>query len=609
MTAPRRPARRSIDLADPVATGALALVVAGFVAMAWRWRWTHDDGFITFRVVDQVFAGNGPVYNEGERVEAFTSPLHLGLLVVLRALLGWALDQAWLSLLLTLGAAAGGLVAAAAGAGALARAGGAKGRLVPFAVLVPAVLPPMWEYATAGLETGLAIGWVGLSFWLLARLAARQRAARRAAEEGRAPVARTREVLAVAALVGLGPLVRPECAVLSIGFVAALLTFAAAHRVARWRIVACALAVPVAYQLFRMAYYASVVPNTALAKAAGESRWDQGWYYLLNTVGPYALVVPVAAMVAWALHLRRRGFERAFGGTDGRTLVVATVAAALVYVAYVAKVGGDYMHARMLLVPLFALCCPFAVIAVPRSTARRSAAVGAATVMAGWAVLAALALRAPDPEGFFGGRSISEQRPFYVALAGSPHPVTLDRWERSPTYAVGDEARRAAEADDDLLVTAVSFGEVAWPRRTQVEAGAGASLFVDGIGVAGARAGIDVHVIDLHGLAHPLASRMPVLQPRGLPGHEKALPLSWALAEAGYRSPDPASEAYVAARARTCPPPSDVLDAVRGPLGVGDLLANVLAAPGLSATEIPSDPAEVVAGCAAEGSGVDVGGS
>ncbi|HRW38886.1 MAG TPA: hypothetical protein P5254_14385 [Aquihabitans sp.] len=607
MAGPRRRPAPALHVDDPVAAGLLAVVVGGFVAMAWRWRWTHDDGFITFRVVDQVFAGNGPVYNAGERVEAFTSPLHVGLLIVLRALFGWALDEAWLSLLLTLGAAAGGLVAAVAGARALARAGGAKGTMVPFAVLVPAALPPMWEYATAGLETGLAIGWVGLSFWLLARLAARQRPLDQAEAQGRRRRVADRTLLATAVVVGLGPLVRPECTLLSLGFVVALCTFRAARSIATWRLVAAAVALPLAYEAFRMAYYAALVPNTALAKAAVGSRWGQGWYYLVNTVGPYGLVVPVAAVGTWALAARRRGLRRVFGGTDGRTLVLATVAAALGYGAYVVRIGGDYMHARM--VPLFALCCPLAVVALPRDAARRGIVVGATIVMGGWALVTALALRAPAPEGFFGGHSIAEQRPFYVALSGADHPVTLSSWSRSPTYGVGDEARRAAEAGEDVLITAVSFGDVDWPRRTSVEAGAGTSLFVDGIGVAGARAGLDVHVIDLHGLAHPLASRMPLLEPRGLPGHERALPLSWALAEAGYRDPDPQSDAYLARLARRCPPAADVLDAVRGPLGPGDLLANVLAAPRLTLLDVPDDPGVAVSGCGAVADEADVGGS
>jgi arabinofuranosyltransferase len=575
-------------------------VVATFAIMAWRWRWTHDDGFITFRVVDQVFAGNGPVYNEGERVEAFTSPLHLGLLVVLRALLGWGLDQAWLSLLLTLGAAIGGLVAAADGARSLARAGGARGTLVPFAVIVPAVLPPMWEYATAGLETGLAIGWVGASFAALARLAARQR-------EG--SVVAPRRALAVAVLVGLGPLVRPEGALLSLAFVVVLCTMAAVREVPRWRLVAAALVPPVAYQLFRMGYYASVVPNTALAKAAGESRWDQGWYYLVNTAGPYALVVPLLAMGVWVVAVRRRRFDRMFGGSDGLHLVVATVAASLVHVLYVVRVGGDYMHARMLLVPIFALCCPLAVVPLPRSRTAAGLALGTVTVVAGWGLLVLVALRPPAPGGFFDAEAIAEQRTFYVALSGAEHPVALDDWRRSPTYGLGDDARRAAETGEDVLITSVGFVDLDQPYRTPTEPGSGVSAFIDGIGVAGARAGTDVHVIDLHGLAHPLASRMPIQRPRVLPGHERVLPLPWALAEARALDDDPASAASLARLARACPPASDVLDAVRGPVGEGGFLANLGQALRLSRLEVPSDPAEAAADCDAGPSGTVVGGS
>lgn len=48
---------------------------------------TVDDPYITFRYAANVLAGHGPVFNAGERVEGFTSPLHLllslGLLSVL----------------------------------------------------------------------------------------------------------------------------------------------------------------------------------------------------------------------------------------------------------------------------------------------------------------------------------------------------------------------------------------------------------------------------------------------------------------------------------------------------------------------------------------------
>src|ERR1700724_1904746 len=40
---------------------------------AWQRRWIADDGLIVLRTVRNLLAGNGPVFNIGERVEANTS--------------------------------------------------------------------------------------------------------------------------------------------------------------------------------------------------------------------------------------------------------------------------------------------------------------------------------------------------------------------------------------------------------------------------------------------------------------------------------------------------------------------------------------------------------
>src|SRR5207245_8363311 len=37
------------------------------------------------------------------------------------------------------------------------------------AALVLSALPPLWDFATSGLETGLTFGWLGGCQWLLAR--------------------------------------------------------------------------------------------------------------------------------------------------------------------------------------------------------------------------------------------------------------------------------------------------------------------------------------------------------------------------------------------------------------------------------------------------------
>lgn len=570
---------------DPVSAALVVGPILVFAVMAWRLRWTHDDGFITLRVVDQVFAGNGPVYNQGQRVEAFTSPLHVGLLVVARALFGWALDQAWLGLIITLVSAVAGLSASAAGAARLARAGGARRRLVPFGLLVPVAIPPMWEYATAGLETGIAIGWVGISFWLVALVVTS---------------GIERRLWLVAAFVGLGPLVRPELALFSVALLAVLLTSAAVRgeRKLRLTMLAAALALPVAYQVFRMGYYATLVPNTALAKEASGSRWGQGWYYLTNFTSPYLVVVPLLAFAAWLGFGRRRSLTRSFGGPDGRNLVAAMLAAAVAQTMYVVRVGGDYMHGRMLLIPMFALCCPLAVVAVPKAQQARTVVSACVAGTAIWAAFVGLSRRAPLPEGFFGSRAVAEQRPFFTSYAGNPHPVTLDDWRASFLWQAGDEARRAHAADRDVLLNHVEYPGITLGRETPLDAGRGTFLFIDGIGVASARAGVDVDVIDLHGLADPLSSRMPSLVPRGLPGHEKVLPEAWALAEAGQSQVSEAAADAVVATG--CGDLQRLLAAIRGPLTPGRFVRNVAASPGFTRLVLPKDPAEASA-CARVG--------
>ena len=95
---------------------ALALVpVALLLIVGWELRWVNEDGFIYFRVVDHLLAGDGPVFNAGERVEAYTSPAWLALLALTSAVLPFA-GLEGISVVLGLLLAAGGLWAACAGA-------------------------------------------------------------------------------------------------------------------------------------------------------------------------------------------------------------------------------------------------------------------------------------------------------------------------------------------------------------------------------------------------------------------------------------------------------------------------------------------------------------
>ncbi|GAC1393372.1 MAG: hypothetical protein NVSMB47_00570 [Polyangiales bacterium] len=65
---------------------ALTLVAAAaLIALARRQWWSTDDALITFRYVDNLVHGRGLVYDLGERIESFSSPLFVVLLAPLRA--------------------------------------------------------------------------------------------------------------------------------------------------------------------------------------------------------------------------------------------------------------------------------------------------------------------------------------------------------------------------------------------------------------------------------------------------------------------------------------------------------------------------------------------
>ncbi|MDO5500549.1 MAG: hypothetical protein Q4F67_12815, partial [Propionibacteriaceae bacterium] len=247
-----------------------AVPVLFLAIMGWYQRWVSDDGWINIRVVEQFMAGNGPVYNTGERVEVTTSTLWFWILLLGQLVAPGLAPEVW-------GASTGvvltvtGLVLAMLGARrlfALRR----PTLYLPVGAVVVAAIPPMWDFASSGLETGLGFCWLGLCFWMLAGRVASLEAggARRAAWSPVFP----------AIVIGLGPLVRPDFALYSALFALALL---ASSRLKWWDWLVClglALAIPGAYQIFRMGYFALLVPNTALAKDASNARWGDGWNYL-----------------------------------------------------------------------------------------------------------------------------------------------------------------------------------------------------------------------------------------------------------------------------------------------------------------------------------------
>jgi arabinofuranosyltransferase len=570
--APEREVVRLRDGRRPAGTRALSWALCAvplvFLAeRAWALRWMNDDGFITLRVVHQLVEGHGPVFNTGERVEAATSVMWVATLaagdVVLPLRLEWVAVVLGIALML-----AGVALALVAGRSVV-------GRLHPGAVFVPVgalvfvAVKPVWVFSSSGLEGGLVTAWLGASLWLLQRWAASDR-----------PLP-----AASAVVLGLGPLVRPELALFSAAFLAAVLV---GDRARGWRaggrLLAWALALPVAYQVFRMGYYGVLVPNTAVAKEAGSSRWDLGWDYFRAFVDPYWLWLPVlvlalGAYVPLVADLRREGRWRHL------LVVAAFVLGAALEVLYIVRLGGDYIESRLLLPAFFAVVAPVALVPV------RPRYAGALLVVP-WAVVSTLFLRSTIDDTTF----------------ANDNRVTTDDWG----WGEGGPARTADFSGEP----GVYYNGRLLP-GVELRGGHTTVYASFGIGMSG-YALRDVYVLDMLGLADPLTAHFR-LDERGLSGHEKPIPTSWFVARVtqpgteldeddfgmfplafpalplDHKDTDPFQERVAAARAALeCPELRRFAASYSEPLTVGRFLRNVGDSFGNTALRIPSRPREAV---------------
>ena len=517
----------------------------------WVHRWTDEDAFINFRIVDQVMAGHGPVFNAGERIETYTSTLWLALLVVGRTLFGWAMGLEWISVLLGLAAAVGAFLIAARASRAMHRPGEV---VVPIGLIVVGAIPVMWDFATSGLEMSLVWLWIACCWWALTRVAATPELTGRA---------RRWSLIAL----GLGPLVRPELGLMVIVFLIAWFLLAAPRRV--FHDVAVAFAIPVAYQIFRMGYFASLVPSTALAKDSSGLHVSQGWQYFTDLVGTYALWIPFAVVLVVVVVRGLEFPERRRLIASGALLIAAGASA-----GYMIATGGDYMHGRLLLPAVFAAAVPASVGIDPtrwrEHVVRRLVPVAVALV---WAVVVIAGVRYPAPKQTFGLTDIADWR--LVLHKQMFH--TPDKGITIAPQAIHRNYENGWRGFMRVLDTKPRAGKD--PNRLVVVLGS--------IGVPARVMGHDVYVVDIGGLAEPLAARTNPI-PNRPAGHRKQVDDQWYDARFGVGGTDART---VAARAALrCQPIKGLLDGVTDPLTPGRFLSNLWHAPEYTLMKIPKNP-------------------
>ena len=291
-----------------------AMLLIGSVLLL-RYSWFLDDSFIYFRYADNLlFLDLGLVYNAGEYVEGYSSPLWMLLMVVMRSVgADW-----WLIVRVA------GLLSYAAFFLVLVAVNRHLSPSRSTAVNLPLVFMganyAVMSFFTSGLETPI-VQLEAVCFALY--------------------VLRPRSRLMQTA-VGLAALVRHE-------FLLPLLVVAAYDfrktRRVPWLMLGIAAGSMAVWLLFRVYYYADLLPNTFYLK---DSTWyEQGWLYLRQVITSHWLwlVVPGGAAMLWF------GTRRAPEDAQWHARLVM-VLIALPVLVYVVRIGGAATHYRYLAFPV-----------------------------------------------------------------------------------------------------------------------------------------------------------------------------------------------------------------------------------------------------------------
>lgn len=463
--------------------GRAALAIGAAVVGLWatlRVGWMSDDGLINIRTALNVSVGNGPVFNAGERVQAYTSPLWFWLEYAVGKVTGEFIISAIL-----LGAA---LTTAALVVLVLQAVSWQRALLVLLAFVLSSTLV---DWATGGLENGLAMLLVAL-FCTLASVS--PFTPLRAAALGliAACVVLTRLDL----IILVGPLA---------GWIA-YQCWRTGRRVGMALLATFVIPV-LMWHVWSHEYYGSWLPNTYYAKLNVAIPRNE-----LLMSGLRFIVVSLEADPAVVVLF---GGALFFAAVSKSPRHVLAMIGALAYVAYVVWVGGDFMAGRFLTGPLVAAL--WVLSSAP--TGITSGSIHESDSLRGPALVLVVALSAIA---------------FQPMIVDRPAYDSPERWMYANRGGIADEAGYYRQRNSSLLSIIfdtqgrVTFQnssgspletpplwrlrrlEDLWSRYRPPPTGIErpVSVWCGGIGGASLRAGPKLHLIDGCALTDPLLARI-----------------------------------------------------------------------------------------------------
>ncbi len=382
-----------------------AAMLSLFTIAVVRTAWMCDDAYITLRTVDNFVSGFGPRWNVAERVQTYTHPLWMFVL----ALPYYVTREAYFTPLVV------SILASLAAMWLLMTRIAASSATAIIGASVLTFSRAFVEFSTSGLEnplTHLLLAVFFVLYWHPER------------------AHRLTHLWIVVSLIMVNRL--------DAGLLVLPAMLVRTYRVG-WRpgLRAATIGVVplVTWELFSIIYYGFPFPNTAYAKLSngvppGELA-SQGFAFLLNSAANDPLtLLAMGTFVSVALASSARvSWPLALG--------------VVLYVAYVVRVGGDFMSGRFLTAPLFCAVALFARLQVPWTSFFTSVVTAA---IFGLGVFATVRPPLANRDGLVnpprgpGVAGISDQRAFYYRYTG------LLRWTREmplPSYLWEAQGRKA----------------------------------------------------------------------------------------------------------------------------------------------------------------------
>lgn len=461
------PIELRVNIKNPAST----LRYLGFSLLVFiliRNLWVSDDAFITLRTVDNFLHGYGLVWNVGERVQTFTHPLWLILLIPVSLFIADPLYVFYLpSLILSVWALwiffrkfTPGLIQ------------------IALAVILFGSSSAFVDYSSSGLENPLThlllIGFLVIYF--------------------QPEPLTSKRFFHLSLLAGLAVLNRMDAILL---FLPALihLMFARRNQFGRSVILLLAGFLPfVVWELFALFYYGFPFPNTYYAKAVtglpSALLMKQGIAYIENSIHWDPLTLGTVLFGVLSVIFQR----------DSKRISLAV--SCVLYIAYVLWIGGDFMSGRY-----FSAIFLIGLTLLLTFDARRFFGEIPNRVLQFLFLLVILA-------------GLSAERPPISTHSGQPGLY-------SDQYDVVSE--RFYYFDANGWINYVKHGRRHDLAAKGLEAGQAkiSPVEMNTIGMFGYYAGPDIYIIDTHALADPLRAHLPVDAPRGIGHYERKMPAGY----------------------------------------------------------------------------------